>query len=92
MGQSSCSPSASRVSDILKTTDTPRLTQFSVTKFETCVIKYIYIYIFFETRAESFLARTKAQGDEGARRTLLGDNKGGGAVMLRPIRSQCFGV
>jgi len=38
MGQSSCSPSASRVSEILKTTDTPRLTQFSVTKFQNYVI------------------------------------------------------
>jgi hypothetical protein len=38
------------------------------------------------------IARTKAQGDEGAGRILLGDNKGRGTVMLRPIRSQCVGM
>ena len=32
----------------------------------------------------------KEQGDEGGRRILLGDNTGGEAVMLRPIRLQCF--
>jgi len=32
----------------------------------------------------------KAQGDEDGRRILLGDNTVGEAVMLRPIRLQCF--
>jgi quinol-cytochrome oxidoreductase complex cytochrome b subunit len=34
----------------------------------------------------------KAQWDEGSGRILLGDNTGGGAVMLQPIRFQCVGV
>ena len=34
----------------------------------------------------------KAQWDEGGGRILLGDNTGGGAVMLRPITFQSVGV
>jgi hypothetical protein len=34
----------------------------------------------------------KVQRVEGGRRILLGDNTGGGAVMLRPIKFQKFGV
>jgi hypothetical protein len=34
----------------------------------------------------------KAQCDEGGGRILLGDNTGGGAVMLKSIRFQSFGV
>jgi hypothetical protein len=34
----------------------------------------------------------KVQRDVGGRRILLGDNTGGGAVMLRSIRFQCVGV
>jgi hypothetical protein len=36
--------------------------------------------------------RMKAQWDEGRGRILLGDNTGGGAVMLWPIRLRCAGV
>jgi hypothetical protein len=43
-------------------------------------------------RAEVFLAGLKAQGGEGGGRILLGDNMGGGTVMLRPIRFQRVGV
>jgi hypothetical protein len=34
----------------------------------------------------------KAQGAGSGGRILLGDNTGGGAVMLRPIGFLCFGV
>jgi hypothetical protein len=34
----------------------------------------------------------KAQREEGGGRRLLGDNTGGGAVMLWPISFQCIGV
>jgi hypothetical protein len=33
----------------------------------------------------------EAQLDEGDGRILLGDNSGGGSVMLRPVRSQYVG-
>jgi hypothetical protein len=39
-----------------------------------------------------FLEGMKAQADEGGGRILLGDNTGGGAIMLRPIRFQLVGV
>ena len=42
--------------------------------------------------AEFFLVEIKAQRDQGGGRILLGENTCGGAVMLRPIRVQCFGV
>jgi hypothetical protein len=35
-----------------------------------------------------FLTGMKAKRDEGCRRMLLGDNTGGGAAMLQPIRFQ----
>jgi len=35
---------------------------------------------------------TYGKGDKTDARILLGDNTGGGAVMLRPIRFQCAGV
>lgn len=41
-----------------------------------------------KARAQFFLAGTKEIQDEGGGRALLGDNTGGGAVMLRPIRRQ----
>jgi hypothetical protein len=41
---------------------------------------------------EFFLAWMKAQWEEGDRRTLLGDNTGGGSVMLWPARFLCAGV
>jgi len=34
----------------------------------------------------------KAQKDEGNGRIMLGDNRGGGAVMLRSIKFQSAGV
>jgi hypothetical protein len=34
----------------------------------------------------------KVQRDEDGGRILLGDNTGGGAVMLRQIRIQCVGI
>jgi hypothetical protein len=43
---------------------------------------------FFKKRAEIFLAGIKEQLDEGDGRILLGDNTGGGTVMLRPITFQ----
>jgi hypothetical protein len=39
-----------------------------------------------------FVAVLKAQGDEVGGRILLGEKKGGGAVMLSPIWFQCAGV
>ena len=43
----------------------------------------------FETRSEFFLAVMKAHGNEDGGRILLGDNTGGGADMVRPIRFRC---
>ena len=43
-------------------------------------------------RSEFFLVGIKAQRDQGCGRILLDENTGGGAVMLRPIKVQCFGV
>jgi hypothetical protein len=40
----------------------------------------------------SFLARMKAQRDEGGGRILLGDKTYGIVIMLQPIRFQCAGV
>jgi hypothetical protein len=37
-----------------------------------------------------FVARIKAQRDETGRRILLGDNSGGGVVVLQPIAFQCI--
>ena len=42
--------------------------------------------------AEFSLAEMKVLRGEVGRRILLGDNTGGGEVMLRPIRFQCAGV
>jgi hypothetical protein len=42
--------------------------------------------------AEFFLAGKKAQGGKGGRKTLLGDNIGGGVVTVRPLTFQCVGV
>jgi hypothetical protein len=41
--------------------------------------------------AESFVVVVKAQWGEGGGRILLGDNTGGGTVMLRPVKLQCAG-
>ena len=76
-------------------TDTSRLTQCQVTQFQA--INFIKAKIklntnIFKTPNEFFLARMTAQLDEHGLRLLLGDNKGGGEVMLRPIRFQCVGV
>lgn len=46
----------------------------------------------FENALQFSLRGMKAQRDEGGGRILLGDNRGGGAVMVRPIRFQCDGV
>jgi len=43
-------------------------------------------------RAEYFLVRTQAKSDKVGGRTLLGDNTGGGALTLWPIRFQWVGV
>jgi len=45
-----------------------------------------------EKRDEFFLAVIKTQWDEGDGRIPLGDNTGGGTVMLWPIRYQCVEV
>jgi hypothetical protein len=45
-------------------------------------------YVTFFKHTEFFLAEMKAQGDEGGGRILLGDNTGGGVVMLRPSKFQ----
>ena len=42
-------------------------------------------------RALFFLAGMKAQWHQGGRRILLGDNTGGGAIMLQPIKFHCVG-
>lgn len=41
------------------------------------------------TRPDIFSPAIKAQGNEGERRILLGDNAGCGPGMLRPIMFQC---
>ena len=41
--------------------------------------------------SEFFFAGTTAQGDEDDGRTLMGDDTGGWAVMLRLIFFQCVG-
>jgi len=46
---------------------------------------------FLKKRAELFLTGMKAQLDEDSRRILLGNNTGGGTVMLRPIKFQYAG-
>jgi hypothetical protein len=43
----------------------------------------------FETHGKFFLTGTKTQRYECGRRILLGDDTGGGTVMLRPIGFQC---
>jgi hypothetical protein len=43
-------------------------------------------------RAKFLIAGMKAQWDKGGRRVLLGDDTGGGQVMLWPIRFQCVWV
>jgi hypothetical protein len=43
-------------------------------------------------QAEFLLVGMKVQCDKGGRRILLGNNTGGRAVMLRPIRILCPGV
>jgi hypothetical protein len=48
-------------------------------------MKYVTVF----KHAEFFLKEMKAQGDEGGGRILLGDNTGGGVVMLLPSRFQC---
>ena len=52
----------------------------------------IEIITFFKCAATFFLAIMKAQRDDGVGRILLGDNTGGGALVMRPIRFQCDGV
>jgi hypothetical protein len=42
--------------------------------------------------AEIFIVRMKVQRVEGGGRILLGDNTGGGTVMLQPIKFQKVGV
>jgi len=46
----------------------------------------------FEALVEFLLEGTSAQRDEGEIRILLGDNAGGGAVMLEPMGLQCIRV
>jgi hypothetical protein len=46
----------------------------------------------FETEAKCFLAGQNGKWGEGGGRTLLGDNTGGSAAMLQPIRLQWAGV
>jgi hypothetical protein len=43
-------------------------------------------------RAEYFLVRTQAKSGKGGGRILLGENIGGGAITLWPIRFQWVGV
>jgi hypothetical protein len=45
----------------------------------------------FARSAKMFLAAMKAQREEGDGRLLLGDDTGGGTVMLRPTRFQRVG-
>jgi len=59
-------------------TDDPRLNQIS----ELSDFKQVKSITAFKKRAEFYLAGMIAQRDEGGGRKLLGDNTGGGAVML----------
>jgi hypothetical protein len=43
-------------------------------------------------RTEFYLVGIKAYSNEGGGRIMLSVSRGGGAVMLRPIRFQCVGV
>jgi hypothetical protein len=76
-------------------TDTPRLTQFQVMQFHCYQVltksKKKEIVTFFKSTKKN-LAGMKAHWYESGRRTLLGDNTGGGAVMLWPTQFHCFGV
>ena len=75
---------------------TSRLTGFSFTHFQ--------VYVFwkkkaeenwninvFENRATFFPSTNESAVKQGGGRILLGDNTGGGAVMMRPVRPQCAG-
>jgi hypothetical protein len=65
-------------------------TPFQVTQFNIyAILKTVFKIQIFETRTELLLAGMKAQVDKGGGRLLLGDNTGGMANMLRPIRFQC---
>jgi hypothetical protein len=46
----------------------------------------------FETSAELFLAEIKTEREEGGGRIVLGDNTGGGAVIVRSIRFRSIGI
>ena len=46
----------------------------------------------FETRVEFFFPAGEKLQDEGGGRVLLGDNAGGLAIMLQPIKFQCAGA
>jgi len=66
------------------TTDTFQLHNFRLTQFLN-IQKIIDITTFFD-RAEFFLSAMKAQRNEAEGKIRLGDKRGGGAVMWRPIR------
>jgi hypothetical protein len=46
----------------------------------------------FQMGAELFLSGKTAEGEENDGRLLMGDDTGGGAVMLRRIIFQCVGI
>ena len=55
-------------------------------------VKKIEIAAFFKRTPLSFMSGNESAMTEGSGRTLLGDNAGGMAVMLRSIMFQCVGV
>jgi len=69
----------------------PDLTQFQMYAIKKKKVKNWNNNV-LETRAEFFLAAIKALVGEGGGGILLGDNTGGGADMLRPIRLRCAGI
>jgi hypothetical protein len=69
----------------------PDLRDFKLHTFKITQFSKVETINIFKKRVEFFRAVVKAQWDEGGGRLLLGDNTGGGAVMLRPVGFQRVG-
>jgi hypothetical protein len=57
--------------------------------FQTCVILKNLNKNIFEMRVEFFVVKLKAQQDIESRKITLGDNTGGWAAIVLPIRLHC---
>jgi hypothetical protein len=76
---------------VFSSTNNHRIRQFKITQFQIKFSKRTEKYIIFENHTEFLFAGMEAQWDKCGWRTLLGDNTGGGEVILWPIRFQCAG-